>query len=213
MSDQAGDRLKAEFNQWALAGKGESMARHHRAIAERTLERMKIATGDRVLDLGCGSGWACRMLAPAVGPRGLVVGVDISDEMIREAQQNPENPPNTRFLCSPAEHIPWAPDFFTHVLSVESFYYYEDQRVVLDELKRLLIPDGKIFLLICLFTESPGSREWVERLQVPVHVRSAKEYKQLLTDAGWRSVAVERFTPAPGDDDPHAHALLITARK
>ncbi|MGH9482893.1 MAG: class I SAM-dependent methyltransferase, partial [Terriglobales bacterium] len=123
----AGEQLRRFFNAWAeRGGKAAAMERHHAPITERAIEHMGIAAGDRVLDLGCGSGWASRRLAGLVGPRGLVVGVDISDAMIKEAQEHPEVARNVRYLCAPAEHIPWSNDFFTHVLSVESFYYYPD---------------------------------------------------------------------------------------
>ena len=88
------DRLQQEFNRWAEAGEGEKMEQHHLDITAKTIRRMDLRPGERVLDLGCGSGWATRLLARLVaeGPEGFgqVVGIDISDEMIRQA----------RVLCS-----------------------------------------------------------------------------------------------------------------
>jgi ubiquinone/menaquinone biosynthesis C-methylase UbiE len=205
------EKLRQEFNAWQARGRGESMARHHRPLTERALERMEIRTGDRVLDLGCGSGWATRLIAQRVGPRGIAVGVDISDAMIREAQQHPETPRNARFVCAPAEHIPWETGFFSHVLSVESFYYYADQSAVLKELEWLLAPGGRIFLLMCLFRGNPNAEKWVEQLAVPVHVRSAEEYRELLRAAGWRDVAVEVFTPPTDEPEPDEHAWACLA--
>ena len=77
------ERLKNEFNRWADDGEGAKMERHHLDITEKTMRRMNLRPGERVLDLGCGSGWATRLLARVVseGPQGFgqVVGVDISD--------------------------------------------------------------------------------------------------------------------------------------
>src|ERR1700682_5798114 len=82
------EKLQSEFNRWAAAGEGEKMERHHLDIAEKTIRLMNLRPGERVLDLGCGSGWATRLLARLVGdgPEGFgqVVGVDVSDEMVRE---------------------------------------------------------------------------------------------------------------------------------
>ena len=82
------ENLQQEFNRWAEAGEGEKMRNHHLDITEKTLRRMDLRPGERVLDLGCGSGWATRLIARMVadGPEGFgqVVGVDISDEMIAE---------------------------------------------------------------------------------------------------------------------------------
>jgi len=84
------ENLQQEFNRWAEAGEGEKMRNHHLNITEKTLQHMNLRPGERVLDLGCGSGWATRLIARLVsdGPEGFgqVVGVDISDEMIRQAR-------------------------------------------------------------------------------------------------------------------------------
>src|ERR1019366_7169156 len=84
------ERLQQEFNRWAEQGEGPKMENHHLDITEKTLRRMDLRPGERVLDLGCGSGWATRLLARIVseGPQGFgqVVGVDIADEMIRHAR-------------------------------------------------------------------------------------------------------------------------------
>ena len=54
----ADERVRDEFNQWAAEGKGEEMEAHHISITEQTLSLMELKPGDRVLDLGCGAGWA-----------------------------------------------------------------------------------------------------------------------------------------------------------
>src|SRR5580704_11693634 len=60
------ERLQREFNRWAEAGEGEKMERHHLDITGKTIRLMDLRPGDRVLDLGCGSGWATRLLARLV---------------------------------------------------------------------------------------------------------------------------------------------------
>jgi len=63
------------------------MENHHLDITEKTMRRMALRPGERILDLGCGSAGpraCCRLVTE--GPQGLgqVVGVDISDEMVRQ---------------------------------------------------------------------------------------------------------------------------------
>ncbi|MGH9415977.1 MAG: class I SAM-dependent methyltransferase [Terriglobales bacterium] len=208
------ERLRLEFNGWQERGKGESMARHHRAITAHALERMQLRPGDRALDLGCGSGWATRLLADRVGPTGTAVGVDVSDAMIAEAQA-PAPPPHVRFLCAPAEHVPMPDASFTHVLSVENFYYYPDQLTVLHELRRLLAPGGRIFLLMCLFTGNPNAKTWAAGLRVPVHLLSAADYREMLTGDGWTDVRVEVSKPSifARNPDDHSYACLAVGQK
>src|SRR5438094_1261670 len=96
------DLLREEFNRWAEQGRGEEMERHHLDITEKTIRLMDLRAGERVLDLGCGAGWATRLLARMVGegPQGFgqVVGIDVSDEMIRRARESSRDFENTMFV-------------------------------------------------------------------------------------------------------------------
>jgi len=227
------EKLQQEFNRWANAGEGDQMERHHLNITEKTLHLMDLRPGERVLDLGCGSGSATRLLARLVGegPEGFgqVVGVDVSDEMVRLARESSKDFGNILYVWGSAQRIPWEENFFDKVLSVESFYYYPDQDRALMELFRVMAPRGKLFILINLYRDNPYSLQWVDKLKVPVHVRSAAEYVELLTKHAFEKVEARRIpddTPTPDDyqtksfnslDDLRAFkregALLLLASK
>src|ERR1700723_4347808 len=85
------EKLQQEFNRWAAAGEGPKMESHHLDITAKTIRRMNLLPGERVLDLVCGSGWATRLLARLVGEGpdgfGQGVGLDVSDEMGRQARE------------------------------------------------------------------------------------------------------------------------------
>ncbi len=174
------EKLQREFNRWAQEGEGEKMEHHHLNITEKTIRLMDLRPGERVLDLGSGSGWATRLLARLVsdGPEGFgqVVGLDVSDEMIRQARAASKDFENILYIWGSAQQIAWEENFFDKVLSVESFYYYPDQDRALAELFRVLAPRGRMFILINLYKDNPYSLQWVDKLKVPVHVRSAAEY-------------------------------------
>ncbi len=198
------EKLQQEFNLWAERGEGDQMERHHLNITEKTLRFMDLRPGERVLDLGCGSGWATRLLARLVGegPQGFgqVIGVDISDEMIRHARAASKDFENVMFVLGSAAQIPWEENFFDKVLSVESFYYYPDQDRALAELFRVMAPHGRLFILINLYKDNPYSLQWVPKLKVPVHVRSAAEYVELLTAHAFENVEYRMIpddTPTP----------------
>src|SRR5579862_1255462 len=102
------EQMRREFNQWAEAGKGEEMEHHHVNITQQTLALMQLKPGQRVLDLGCGAGWASRLLAQLVarGERpGQVIGLDVSDEMIRRARANSTGFDNLLFVVGSAQQI------------------------------------------------------------------------------------------------------------
>ena len=227
------EKLQLEFNRWAEAGEGEKMEQHHLDITLKTLRLMDLRAGQRVLDLGCGAGWATRLLARAVMQDSIgeanVVGLDVSDEMIRLGRETSREFSNIRFVIGSATRIPERDNFFDRVLSVESFYYYPDQGLALDEVFRVMAPGARLFILINLYTDNEYSLQWVDKLKVPVHVRSAAKYVAMLQEHSFENAEFRQIpddTPTPDDyktksfrslDDLRAFkrtgALLLMASK
>jgi ubiquinone/menaquinone biosynthesis C-methylase UbiE len=197
LSSQADRKLQDEFNQWAAAGRGDEMEDHHSDITDQTLALMDLQPGDRVLDLGCGTGWASRRLARVAAE---VMGLDVADEMLRRAERASTGFNNIRYVWGSAEKIPAPDNYFTKVLSVESFYYYADQGKALDELRRVLTPGGRLFILINLYKDNHYSLRWVSELKVPVQALSEQEYVALLGKHGFTNVQTKRIpdrSPSP----------------
>jgi ubiquinone/menaquinone biosynthesis C-methylase UbiE len=198
-SSEADQKLQQEFNQWAAAGRGDEMESHHSDITEQTLALMDIQPVDRILDLGCGTGWASRRMA-RIASSGEVVGLDVADEMLRRAEQSSSAFRNVRYAWGSAENIPEADNTFNKVLSVESFYYYADQGKALDELRRVMASRAKLFILINLYKDNHYSLRWVTELKVPVQALSEAEYKVLLEKHGFKNVEARRIpdrSPTP----------------
>ena len=199
LASDADRKMQQEFNQWAAAGRGDEMEDHHSDITDQTLGLMELQPTDRVLDLGCGTGWASRRMARVVN-KGEVVGLDVADEMLRRAERASTGLSNVRYVWGSAEEIPAADNFFTKVLSVESFYYYADQGKALDELHRVLAPGGRLFILINLYKDNHYSLRWVTELKVPVQALSEADYLNLLAGHGFKNVAARRIpdrSPTP----------------
>src|SRR5882762_777591 len=106
------ERLRLEFNDWARAGRGEGMEKGHRPVGEQAIELMAIAADAYVLDVGCGSGWATRLMAEKAN-KGRVVGIDIADEMIKLARESSTSFSNVEFQVASAETIPFGDGQFT----------------------------------------------------------------------------------------------------
>ena len=208
--------LRRGFNRWARHGRGESMERDHARIAETIWQRMQFSASDRILDLGCGQGWACRRLAERAPLGCVIIGVDISDEMIRRAREKSRAFANVTYHRSQAEQIPTSSGYFTKILSIEAFYYFERQDEVLRELFRVMQPGGQLYLLLCLFEDHLKSPKWAKDIGLPVHNRTPREYENMLQGEGWINVdyRVFDFRPNPATQpDAHDRALLITAQK
>jgi SAM-dependent methyltransferase len=193
------DRLREEFNRWAEAGRGEGMEHDHLPIVLPVLDRLALAPSDNILDVGCGAGWLARLLSEQV-PEGRVVGIDISDEMIRRARRNHSELDNVMFAVGEAEEIPWDANFFDRVISVESAYYWPDPRRALREIFRVLIEGGSAWLLINYYCDNPHAHQWAEILTVPAHLLSAEEWSAMFRESGFAAVQHARIpdpTPAP----------------
>jgi len=199
LNSAADQKLQQEFNQWAAAGRGDEMEDHHSDITDQTIALMNIQPTDRILDLGCGTGWASRRLARMAGA-GEVVGLDVADEMLHRAEEASTEFNNIRYVWGSAENIPALDGLFTKVLSVESFYYYADQNKALRELKRVMAPGGQLFILINLYKDNHYSLRWVGELKVPVQALSEAEYISLLERHEFRNVEAHRIpdrSPSP----------------
>ena len=181
-------------------GRGEGMEQDHLPIVLPVLDRMRLAPDDNVLDVGCGAGWLSRLLAEQV-PEGRVVGMDVSDEMIRRARRNNADLENAMFVVGEAEEIPWDANFFTRAISVEVRLLLARSRArALREIFRVLREGGSAWLLINYYRDNVHAHQWGEVLTVPAHLLSAAEWAGLFAEAGFAGVQHERIpdpTPAP----------------
>jgi SAM-dependent methyltransferase len=195
------EQLRTEFNEWARAGKGESMERGHGPVGRQAIELMRVPADARVLDVGCGSGWATRLLAE-YAVNGRVTGIDISDEMIRLARESSLSLPNVDYQLASAEQLPFADGEFTHAFSMESLYYYANIPAALNDIHRTLQAGGIFVTVIDLYRESRASHQWVEQLKVPVQLLSIDDYRSLFAGAGFVNIRDQRLLdPRPVPDD------------
>ena len=76
-------------------------------------ERLSLSSGDRVLDVGCGTGDDVRMLAPLVGPDGHVIGIDASETMISVARDRSRaSSPPVEFAVGDASKLDFSDNTF-----------------------------------------------------------------------------------------------------
>ena len=200
MAEPQSETLREEFNRWAEAGRGDSMEQDHLPITLPVLSKMRLAASDNVLDVGCGSGWLSRRIGKTVS-EGRLVGMDISDEMIRIARRNSADQHNLMFVVGEVAEIPWQPDFFSHVISVESAYYWPNPAAGIKEIFRVLRPGGSAWILINYYRDNPHAHQWGAQLAVPTHLLSAEQWSELFRQAGCATAGHERIVdPSPSPD-------------
>lgn len=99
----------------------------------RAIEALAVTAGEKVLDLGCGAGPALPELTHAVSPRGTVVGLDLTPEMLHAARvQHPDAP----LVLAAAEQLPLADGAFDVIFAAGLISHLENPVLGLVELAR-----------------------------------------------------------------------------
>jgi ubiquinone/menaquinone biosynthesis C-methylase UbiE len=115
-------------------------------IGRRTVERLALATGAKVLDVGCGTGASALPAAAAVGPNGSVIGVDLSARLLDRAREKAKarGLSNIEFRLADMTSLGYPDDRFDAVVSVFSIFFVPDMEGLVRELWRMVRPGGKL---------------------------------------------------------------------
>lgn len=114
----------------------------------RLVEIAEIGPGDRVLDVGCGSGAVLLPAAEAVGPTGSVLGIDLADGMVRRCEQliALDGWTHVEVRLGDAEHPGVEDGAVDAVLGGLVIFFLPDPDGALDEYHRALVPGGTLAL-------------------------------------------------------------------
>ena len=195
--------VREEFDAWATEGRDRGMEDRHWHTAKHVLARMPVEAGDRVLDLGTGSGYAGRAINDTTGA--LVCGLDGSPEMARNARSYTESG-GVGFLVGDFDHLPFADDSFDHAFSMEAFYYAADPHEALAELRRTLRPGGTFYCAVNYYEENVHSHDWQDSISVEMTRWDADEYRDAFRAAGFH-VAAQDTIPDRETEIPDANAF------
>jgi ubiquinone/menaquinone biosynthesis C-methylase UbiE len=187
----------AEFNDRAAGYDHGWRGRLHHEISDRTadLAIATVAAPDRILDLGCGTGYLLQTLASRYTDAVQLVGIDAAPAMVKTANAATHDDRLT-FAVGVAEQIDHPDDTFDLIVSTTSFDHWSDQQAGLRECARVLRPGGRLVLV-----------DQFSRLLVPTMLTSRRgkartrgRATRLLLNAGFRSPQWHRL-----------HAVIINA--
>jgi ubiquinone/menaquinone biosynthesis C-methylase UbiE len=172
-------------------------------IRRAGLEKLNARPGEKVLEIGCGTGHCLVALAQAVGDAGKVYGIDLSDEMLKIARENLEKEglaDRVELICEDAGKLPYAAETLDAIFMSFTLELFDTPEIpeVLAECKRVLRPGGRI-VVAGVSKEGEGGVilqvfEWMHKHFPnlmdcrPIFVRKALEA------AGFRIESVENKT-------------------
>lgn len=115
-------------------------------FGRRTVERLSLHPGSRVLDVCSGSGASALPAAEIVGPTGHVVGVDLAEKLLQLARAKAEGGglTNIEFRVADFEELGLPDDSFDAVVCVFGIFFVPDMPQAVRELWRMVRPGGQL---------------------------------------------------------------------
>jgi len=163
-----------------------------------------LKAGETVLDLGSGGGIDCFLAARKVGPSGRVIGVDMTDEMIRLARENAKKSglANVEFRQGEIENLPVEDAMVDAVISNCVINLSTDKERVFREVYRVLKPGGRMMVSdIVLDGELPAAvKDSVTAYTGCIGgALKRRDYLAAMAKAGFSQVEIVAETKVPVD--------------
>jgi arsenite methyltransferase len=159
--------------------------------------------GQTVLDLGSGAGLDAFLAARKVGPRGKVIGVDMTPEMVEKANglATKSGYSNVEFRLGEIEHLPVADESIDVIISNCVINHTTEKLTAFTDALRVLRPGGRICVSDLVVegqpppADAPGLEVWAEWLTAAC---GKKEYLGAMGQAGFKDIDVVTEYPYSG---------------
>jgi SAM-dependent methyltransferase len=169
---------------------------------EKAVGALAPTPGGVAVDVGCGTGRALPWLRDAVGTAGLVLGVDVTPEMLVEAVRRNRGAPTASLLIADAGRLPLPSDTVDAVFAAGLLSHLPDPPAALAELARVCRPGGRLALFHPIGRTTLAARHG--RQLSDDDPLAPDRLAPLLRDAGW--------TPVDIDDGPERYLALAVLR-
>ena len=187
------DFLDPTLDPDAWVAKFEIESREVFTARKAIIAALRLEPGDRIADIGSGTGLYLQPFSERVGPDGRVYAVDISSRLVEfiERRVRKEGLGNVATVLSTADSTRLAPGSVTHAFVCDAYHHFVEYPAMLASIHEALRPGGQ--LVVVDFDRVPGkSREWLL-----THVRAGKDaVRGEIEDAGFEfveEVEVEQF--------------------
>lgn len=163
------------------------------ATIGETLNRLEIEPGERILDLGCGTGVLIQHLLQ-IAPKIQIIGIDYSAEMLEIAKQ--KLPESVELKVGSADNLPFPSNYFDVVVSTSAFHFFRDPSQALQEAKRVLKPNGRLVITDwCYDYLTCKVCDFFLRCFNRAHLGTygVAECQAMMRNEGLQEVAIERY--------------------
>jgi SAM-dependent methyltransferase len=113
-------------------------------VADLLVDRARAKAGERIIDVGCGSGAVAIALAQQVGPSGHVMGIDISGPMLARARQTAPAGLPVDFVLADATVYPFEPASLDLLVSRFGVMFFADPALSFANMRKALKPSGRL---------------------------------------------------------------------
>jgi SAM-dependent methyltransferase len=168
--------------------------------APKVADAAQAQSGQRVLDVGCGTGILAREIVSRVGSVGRVVGIDPSPGMVAVAKQVA---PAVEWREGVAESLPFPDQSFEAVVSQFGLMFFKDRHQALREMLRVLAPGGRLAVAVwdslehipayaseVALLEQMAGLQAANALRAPFVLGDRKDLATLFSEAGVASAEI-----------------------
>ena len=106
----------------------------------------QLRKGAKILDGGAGTGGIVPYLLEAIGPEGSIWAVDFAEEMVKIGRKKFQKESRVIFELASVEDLPYMDRFFDQIVCFGAFPHFEDQGKALQEMNRVLKPQGTLII-------------------------------------------------------------------
>ncbi|HET9530539.1 MAG TPA: class I SAM-dependent methyltransferase [Blastocatellia bacterium] len=163
----------------------ESERRVENLQVDRVVDTLEIKPGQRVADIGAGSGLFTRPIAKKAGETGTVYAIDIDPDLLKHIEKTArdEKLSNVRTIMA-AEDDPRIPDPVDLIVLVDTLHHIKGQGAYLKSLRRYMRPEGRIAVID--FSESwPAGHEQMKY--------TLADLEKWMKEAGFKQVEKHDF--------------------